>query len=81
MSVSALTSAEASGETVDESTITAGAASGRDSNPPSPRTTALKSSGPATIVKTISRSASSAGVSTTVAPSSASGSAFARVRL
>src|SRR5918994_4161660 len=80
-SVWALTSAEASVETVDESTTTDGAVSDLDSSPFSPRTTALKSSGPATIVKTMSRPASSTGASTTVAPSWASGSAFALVRL
>src|SRR5919106_3400026 len=80
-SVWTLTSDDASGETVDESTITDGAASAFDSSPFSPRTTALKSSGPATIVKTMSRSASSSGRSTTFAPSSDRGSAFARVRL
>src|ERR671920_656274 len=80
-SVSTLTSADASGETVDESTITGGAASDRDNSPFSPRTTALRSSDPATIVKTMSRSTRSAGLSTTSAPSSPSGSAFALVRL
>jgi hypothetical protein len=80
-SVSLRTSADASGEIVDESTITDGAASGLESSPCSPRITALKSSGPPTIVKTTSRSARSAGASTTSAPSSASGSAFERVRL
>src|SRR2546430_10946605 len=42
--------------------------------------TALKSSGPATIVKTTSQSASSEGESAMVAPRSASGSALERVR-
>ena len=52
-----------------------------DSRPASPHTTSWKSAGPATIVNTMSRSASSAGLSTSVAPSSASGSALERVRL
>jgi hypothetical protein len=66
---------------VDESTITDGAESALESSPSSPRTTALKSSGPATIVKTTSHPANAAGLSTTVAPSSSNGSALARVRL
>src|SRR5829696_9554676 len=80
-SVSALTCADASGEIVEESTMIDGAASDLERRPFSPRTTALKSSGPATIVKTMSRSASSWGESSTVPPSSVSGSAFERVRL
>src|SRR5215213_6806177 len=80
-SVSALTCADASGEIVEESTMIDGAASDLERRPFSPRTTALKSSGPATIVKTMSRSASSWGEFSTVPPSSVSGSAFERVRL
>jgi uncharacterized membrane protein len=72
---------DAATEIVEESMSIEGDASGRVSTPPSPRVTSSKSFEPPTMVKTTSRSARSAGESTTVAPSSASGSAFARVRL
>ena len=76
----ARTSSEASAETVEESIRIAGARSLRVSTPPSPIVTALRSSEPATIVKTTSQSASAAGVEATVAPSPSSDSAFSRVR-
>ncbi len=76
----ARTRSDASADTVDESISTSGALASAVSTPPSPIVTSWKSSGPAIIVKTRSRSASAAGESTMVAPSSASGSAFSRVR-
>ena len=76
----ARTASDASAETVEESTSTRGATPSADSTPPSSIVTALKSSGPATIVKTTSQSASSEGESAMVAPRSASGSALERVR-
>src|SRR5690606_41644368 len=48
--------------------------------PVSPHVTASTSSGPATMVNTMSRPANSAGESTTLAPFSAKGSALERVR-
>ena len=80
-SASARTAADASAEIVVESTTTAGAGPDPDSSPSGPATTCWKSAEPARIVNTMSRSPSSAGWSTIVAPSSASGSHFARVRL
>src|SRR3954453_3070956 len=74
------TTCDAPGEIVVESTRTLGAVPSRESRPPSPMTTCWKSRSPPTMVKTMSRSARSAGGSTIVAPCSASGSAFARVR-
>ena len=75
----ARTSSDAACEIVVESMSMRGAASGRESTPFGPITTSLKSSEPPTIVNTMSRSARSAGESTTVAPPSAS--ALLRVRL
>ena len=75
----ARTSSDAACEIVVESTSTRGTASGRESTPLGPIATSLKSSEPATIVNTMSRSARSAGESTTTAPASAS--ALLRVRL
>ena len=54
--------------------------SGSASSPPSPSSTCSRSAGVETIVKTTSRPRSSATLSTTVAPSSSSGSALALVR-
>ena len=76
----ARTSSPTAGETVVLSTTSRGRRS-PDRMPCGPSRISLKSFGPATIVKTMSRSPSSAGASTIVAPSSASGSALARVRL
>ena len=52
-----------------------------ESSPSGPMTTARRSSGPATMANTTSRSARSDGVATILAPNSVSGSAFAAVRL
>ncbi len=79
-SAASRTTCDAPGEIVVESTRTFGAAPSRERRPASPSTTCWKSASPPTIVKTMSRSARSAGASTMVAPRSASGSAFARVR-
>jgi hypothetical protein len=80
-SAAARNSAEASCETVEQSTRIFGARSGRDSTPSLPSVTLSRSSDAETMTKTISRSARSTGLSTIVAPYSVSGSALARVRL
>jgi hypothetical protein len=77
----ARTSSEAACEIVVESMRMRGAVSLRLSTPFGPIVTSLKSSDPPTIVNTTSRSARSAGESTTVAPADASASALLRVRL
>jgi hypothetical protein len=68
----------AAGEIVVESTIRPGVTSDRDS---SAEHTCSTSAEPATIVNTMSRSASCAGSLTTVAPSFSRSAAFSRVRL
>ncbi len=68
----------ASGEIVVESTIRPGWTPSRDS---SPETTSSTSAELATMVNTMSRSASSEGESTIVAPSPSRSAAFSRVRL
>jgi hypothetical protein len=72
--------ADAATETVDASTTTPGARPGRLSSPVSVVNTARRSSDDDTVAKTTSRSPRSAMVSTTVAPSSASGTHLLRVR-
>jgi hypothetical protein len=80
-SAAARTSAAAAGAIVVESMINPGATSERESRPCGPVTTSATSADPATIVKTMSRSARSAGVSAIVAPSATRGCALERVRL
>ncbi len=74
------TLAEASVETVEESTTILGLSS-PVSRPSGPVMTASRSLSAATMMNTMSRSARSAGVSTILAPNSASGSHLALVRL
>ena len=75
----ARTCADTSADTVEESTITLGAAS-PVSSPPSPLTTASRSGSAETMMKTMSRPARSAGLAAIVAPAAARGSHLARVR-
>ena len=79
-SARARTRAEASVNTVEESTTMPGLAS-PVSSPRGPETTASRSLSAATMMNTMSRPARSAGLSTIFAPCSVSGSAFALVRL
>ena len=74
------TRADASVETVEESTTTFGW-SAPVSRPPGPLITASRSLSAATMTHTMSRSARSTGSSTIFAPNSASGSHLALVRL
>ena len=76
LSAAARISAAAAGEIVVESTIRPGGHAGTREQAIGPVTTSSTSAEPATIVNTMSRSARSAGESTTVAPSSASDSPF-----
>src|ERR1700722_13857877 len=75
------TAADASVDTLEQSTKSLGALSARERTPLVPVTTSIRSSGPDTIVNTISRSARAAGESTIDAPNSAKGAAFAGVLL
>ena len=74
------TLADASVETVEESTTILGLSS-PVSRPPGPLMTASRSLSAETMMNTMSRSARSAGVSTTFAPNSVRGSHLALVRL
>ena len=71
---------EALWSTVEQSTTILGTSSGSASSPPSPTSTCSRSLLVDTIVKTASSPRSSAMLSATMQPRSASGSAFARVR-
>ena len=62
------TSSDAASSTEEQSTTMRGAAAGSDSSPSGPEITARKSSGPATMANTTSRSARSAGAATIFAP-------------
>ena len=74
------TCCETSVEMVEQSTRMAGAA-WPDISPSGPSTAAIRSCGVPTVANTMSTSARSAAEPTTFAPSAASGSALARVRL
>ncbi len=76
----ARTSAEASSDTLEQSTMSPGLAS-PVSSPFSPWITDNRSSEVETMLKTMSRSFSSRGVSANLPPNSARGSALLRVRL
>ena len=75
----AATRSDASTETVEWSTMMRGALPADDSRPPGPIVTSSKSAELPTTVKTMSRSARSAILSTIAAPRDFSGSAFERV--
>ncbi len=79
---SARTRAEASGDTVEQSTSTLGTApSGLDITPPWPSTAAIRSSDVPTVMNTMSVLPSSAADAAGLAPSLTSGSALAGERL
>ncbi len=79
--ISARTRAEASADTVEQSTSTRGPAPGPDMSPAGPSTADMRSSDEPTVMKTMSLAASSAALAAGLAPSWISGSALPMERL